>query len=142
MKLLQVDATVEGIGTDTEISVTPGQNQRIILDYVYWYVYGASANDLLQIDTSATAVVNRKTLVYFAPTVAVHYAPIATMLNLPLEIGENFQVYVSGNAATSHLTAIVWYHLENVGQVQPDYNEQIQKEPCKLVDWLRGECWT
>lgn len=97
---------------------------------------------MAQVDTSAIAVVNRKTLLYFTATAFAHYAPIAQQLNLPLEVGENFTAYVSGHAANSNLTIIVWYHIEDVGQVQPDYNEQIQKQPCGLVDWFTGRCWT
>lgn len=136
-RMFQTSAYIVGIGTDTELSKKPGDNQRIVLDYIQWYTYFAHADDLIQVDTYGITATDRKTLFYVNPTAAVHYAPGAAMLNLPLYPGEWFQAYVHGAAATSSLSIQVWYHIEDVTQV-PTGNKA--PTDCNLVGFLTGKC--
>lgn len=137
-KTYQVDACVNGIGTDTKISKKPGQTQRIVLDYMQWYTYFAHADDLIQVDTYGVAVEDRKTLFYVNPTAAVHYAPGAAMLNIKLYPNEWFQVYVRGVGATSSLNIQVWYHIEDL---TAEMNAPEYKKSCDLFSFIGGKCY-
>lgn len=117
-RLYQVHQFKQGIGQSVEKSITPASNQRIVIDYLWYYFYAAHADDMAQVDTSADQYLERKTILYFAPTAAVHYAPIATMLKLPLNPGEDFTVFVKGAAATSMIDVCLMYHIENVSDAE------------------------
>lgn len=134
----QVDALTDGIGTSVEQSITPGPNQRIVLDTIWWYFYAATNGDMAQVDTSAVSPIQRKTLLYFNASAAVHYAPQMVRLNQPLNPGENFTVYVNGGGATSFMNIIVWYHIEDIEQQTNQYINQMQS--CGFIDGLLGRC--
>lgn len=134
--IYQASATVSGILIDSETSKQVSKNQRIVLDYLFYYFYAAAPGDLLQIDTSATAVINRKTLIYVPYPNAVN--GFSTQLNLPLIPGEDFTVYAAGTNVNSKACAIVWYHIEDVNQPANSFNQQVQ--PCGLIDWFQGRC--
>ena len=137
-KTYQVTADIEGNNIETTISRKPGQTQRIVLDYMQWYAYFAHTDDLLQVNVSGTATEDTKTLLYVSPTAAVHYAPMAVMLNLPLYPNEYFQAYVRGNAATSAVSVIVWYHIEDL---TPEMNQPDYKKSCDIFSFLGGKCY-
>lgn len=134
-RMYQCDIAMTGVVTSSEESMRPGPNQRIVLDYLYYYLYMADVTDLVQIDTYGITATDRKTLFYMNPTVAVHYAPIAVQLNLPLYPGEYFQCWAQGHAATSHATLIVWYHIEDVTNVQSG-----NVKACDLISFITGKC--
>ena len=138
-KLKQVDVFANGVGIDTETSEQPTPGQRIRLHYMQWYTYFASPDDLLQVDTYGATAVERKTLFYVNPSAAVHYAPGAVMLDLPLNPGEYFQVYAKGAGATSSVSIIVWYSIEDVSGVTYSM-EMPQAQQCDPWSRLMGRC--
>ena len=138
-KLKQVDVFANGVGIDTETSEQPTPGQRIRLHYMQWYTYFASPDDLLQVDTYGATAVERKTLFYVNPSAAVHYAPGAVMLDLPLNPGEYFQAYVKGAGATSSVSIVIWYSIEDVSDVT--YSMELpQAQQCDPWSRLMGRC--
>ena len=138
MKMYQCDALSEGIVTDTELSQKVSNAQRIVLDYLYLFAYPAAAGDLLQIDTYGVTVNDRKTLVYAPYPVTI--SGYSMSLNIKLNAGEYFQCYTKGGGANSKMCVIVWYHIEDVEQSANSFNQQVQ--PCGLLPWLQGKCWS
>lgn len=124
-QLLQIDVAQLGVGTSTELSERPNEKQRIVIDYLMTYAYCAAVTDLLQIDIYGQTVRDRKTLFYLQPTAAVHYAPCFCTGPICLNPGEYIQVYGKGMGATSNLTAILWYHIEDMPESALVYDGEV-----------------
>ena len=136
--LYSITVNQAGVGSAVSTSLKPGPDERIVLVSSSLFLHAGGLLDILGLAVSGAGF-GDASLIYLTSFAANQYTNDVKrwMLVLPKGCWLTFMATLAN--AGSYAAGSVIYAKMNESDLS---GSCIQREPCKLVDWLRGECWT